>query len=473
MSESKIQEKIQKIRQELNNFSLSEQNSLDMYCKNTLEPGRQDFESSSIINLGIPEDSKLSPIMLSSQKFLNKDFLFKNQSDTELKESGLEHFLKNDGQLFQSVKEQELIKHNKKLLLNLHETRAYYIQALAEKDDLIVKYREKMSKDDSDMKNLRHGYLNIEDLKDSTRKLISESDKIEKEKHSLNKENRVLKEKLEKAEEEFRKIKENFAVLEEQCKGLIANNSKSLRKIEELKKENEFLYKALNKDKKISRNSSFSPIKGLGSSTRIRKSGLMVKKPGFGSDGERTERKSPSPFTRSCKFRSTSGSKKDPNSDSSHLTTCKIVKEIMTSLSLSSATLIIPQLKSMVEDLKSFKPFKAFFQKMQKIVCQNSPPNTFKSAPTSKHSLMWIKRLIKEYLDLKSGEVSPSNSKILDVLKAGLNTKNTDDIPKAISKLLVENEKLLKILEKVKGILKLGANTTLDEFDRELELRGN
>jgi len=110
---------------------------------------------------------------------------------------------------------------------------------------------------------------------------------------------------------------------------------------------------------------------------------------------------------------------------------------------------------------------------MQKIVCQNSPPNTFKSAPTSKHSLMWIKRLIKEYLDLKSGEVSPSNSKILDVLKAGLNTKNTDDIPKAISKLLVENEKLLKILEKVKGILKLGANTTLDEFDRELELRGN
>lgn len=467
MSESKIQEKIQKIRQELNNFSLTEQNSIDMYCKNTINP-----ESSSILNLAIPEDSKMSPIMLSSQKFLNRELLFKNPSETELKESGLENFLKNDGQLFQSIKEQELIKHNKKLLLNLNETRAYYIQALAEKDDLIAKYREKLSKDENDMRNLKQGYLNIEDLKDSTRKLISESDKIEKEKINLSKENKSLKERLEKAEEEFKKIKENFQALEEQCKGLAASNSKNLTKIEELKKENEFLYKALNKGK-LSRNSSFSPVKGLGGSTRLLKSGFVVKKPGFGSDGERTERKSLSPLCRTGRFRSTSRGKCDLNADSSHLTTCKIVKEIMTQLSLSSATLVIPQLKSMIEDQKSYKTFKDFFLKTQKLITQNSPPNSFKSGPNTKQSLLWVKRLVKEYLELKNSNIHPSNARILEVLKAGLNTKNVDDIPKAISKLLVENEKLLKILEKVKRILKFGANTTLDEIDKELELRSN
>lgn len=467
MSESKIQEKIQKIRQELNNFSLTDQNSIDMYYKNTINP-----ESSSILNLAIPEDSKMSPIMLSSQKFLNRELLFKNPSETELKESGLENFLKNDGQIFQSVKEQELVKHNKKLLLNLNETRAYYIQALAEKDDLIAKYREKLSRDENDMRNLKQGYLNIEDLKDSTRKLISESDKVEKEKIALSKENKSLKEKLEKAEEEFKKIKENFAVLEDQCKGLVASNSKNLTKIEELKKENEFLYKALNKGK-LSRNSSFSPIKGFAGSTRLVKSGFMVKKSGFGSDGERTERKSSSPFCRSGKVRSASRGKNDANPDSSHLTTCKIVKEIMTHFSLSSANLIIPHFKSLTEDQKSYKHFQDFFVKTQKIITQNSPPNSFKSAPNAKQSLLWIKRLIKEYLELKNTAIPSNNAKILEILQAGLNSKNVDDIPKAISKLLVENEKLLRILDKVKRILKFGVNTTLDEIDKELELRGN
>ena len=468
MSENGIKEKILKIRQELENFSLSDQNSIDMYYRKTYEPANLDPESSSIINLAIPEDSKLSPIQQGSQKFLNRDYFFKTHSETDLKEAGLEGLsMKTD--MFHSIKEQELAKHNKKLLANLHESRAYYIQLIAEKDDLIAKYREKIYKDENNINNLKRGCMNIEELKDSTRKLITESDKIEKEKEVLIHENKSLKEKIFKIENEFEKIEENFLALQKKFDEITKINGKKETKIQELKKENEFLYKTLGNGKKTSRNPSFSPSKHLAFSSGLGKSSSFGRRTAILTENEKTDRTC-SPLVRSRRSRSSS---KPRAPSSSHTTTCKIVKTIQSLLSLKSASEIIPEIQSLSSQLSLHKSLTQNFCKLQSLITQNSPPNTFKSPPAAKVCTSWVKRLVKEYHDLKSSTLPISHSKILNILKSGLSTSNIEDIPKAISKLLVENEKLLKIVEKVKKILKCGPGTSLEEFENELELRSN
>jgi hypothetical protein len=247
------------------------------------------------------------------------------------------------------------------------------------------------------------------------------------------------------------------------------NNAKNLRKIEELQKENEFLYKTLNKDKRGSRHSSFSPGKkllfsGIGRSSSFgRRTALLT-------EGEKTDRlSSPLPKPR----RSSSKHSKKNHPSPSHQTTCKIVKDLTSLLSLSSASDILPTVSLLSSQVKSQSSLTTFFNKLQKLISQNSPPGSFKSPPSPKASLNWTKRLIQEYLELKSSGFSPVHGKILSILQSGLNTKNVEDIPKAISKLLVENEKQVKIIEKVKKILKFGSNTSLEQFEIELELRNN
>ena len=81
---------------------------------------------------------------------------------------------------------------------------------------------------------------------------------------------------------------------------------------------------------------------------------------------------------------------------------------------------------------------------------------------------MHFKRLIKEYLNLKKKTDHFVELKILDVLKAGLNSNSYDDIPRGISKLLVENEKLLQILSKVKRGLRLENNISIEDLEKEI-----
>ncbi|OMJ75347.1 hypothetical protein SteCoe_25544 [Stentor coeruleus] len=471
MSETAIEEKIRKIRQDLYNFNIGEQSSLDLYLAENHELKFSELESpyrlsspenkrTSLKNSQSPENIKSPERLKSSQKFLPKNF----DSTANYKEFTISKELN----FAQSQKEGDLMKLNQELIESLAQEKEKYLRIIAEKDEKIAFFNQRLKRAESDLNVLKQGYPGIESLKSSAHEFLTKTEDLDIEKSNLIKENLYLKSQISQLEKDHQS--KSSTIIDENTK-LKSEKSRYIRKYDEIKKENEILYKTL-QDYKCNRNSSTScsPKKSI-SPGHYRKISLkdFNKKNPF-SDDEKTERKNRSPSVKKTGYPPRSKSR-EKNYEIGHLTSCKIVKELMSLYSIDSPALVISLVKSSLQDSQNLQIYKDFTTNIQKIITSNSPPNTFKTPPGLKTSIKWVKRLIKEYLALKLQGLSQNEKKILDVLRAGLNTHNNEDIPRAISKLLVENERLLVILSKVKKAFKLGHNISLEGLEKEINAR--
>ncbi|OMJ91749.1 hypothetical protein SteCoe_5650 [Stentor coeruleus] len=417
MSETAIEEKIRKIRQDLYNFNLGEQSSLDLYLAENRELKFSELESpyrlsspenvrNSFKNFQSTGDLKNSEGLRSSKNFLQKNF----DSTGNYKEFTLSKEIK----FAQSQKEGDLMRSNQELVENLAQEKEKYLRIIAEKDEKIALFHQRLKKAESDLNVLKQGCSDIQSLKSSAREFLTKTDELDSEKSSLIKENLSLKSRISNLEKDLKSYKsESSTIINENTK-LKSEKSRYIRKYEEIKKENEILHKTL-QDYKRNHNPSTncSPKKSI-SPGHYRK--ISFNKKTLFSDDEKTERKSRSPSVKRTGFPPRSKSR-EKDYEIGHLTSCKIIKELMSLYSVDSPALVISLVKSSLQDSQSLQVYKEFIINIQKIITSNSPPNTFKNPPGLKIAIKWIKRLIKEYLELKFQGLSPTEKKILDVLR--------------------------------------------------------
>lgn len=476
MSNLAIEEKIKKIRQDLYNFNLGGQGSLEKYLEDNRELQYSELES--ILKSDSPEGQKSllkgsqSAEDLNSHEDLDKSprVIKYNPEST----ANYNEFTLNRNQNL-SIKEIELVKQNQSLQVSLNESRSKYLKMLADKDERISYLEHKLKRTESELMYLNQGKNNMEELKSSTRDLKHKAEELDSERVSLAKENFQLQQRLLEIQKELTAIEtHSFGAIEENKK-LKAENFKYSKKLEEMNRENDMLYKNLNSHKPNPHRSSSSCIspKKLKSPRFTRKASLSESSKKNVSEDEKTERKgrSPSVKSRTSKIPRPKSKSKDLRLDFSHSVTCKLIKQIMLLFSADSPNLLLPLIKSSIQDNKSLTHYKDFLQKVQVMITSNSPPNTFKTPPGTKACLKWIKRLVKEYLQLKKSSNNSIEKKILDVLKSGLNSNTYEDIVKSISKLLVENERLLTILSKVKKGYSMNNAASLEDLEREIEIR--
>ena len=466
MSDVTIEEKIRKIRQDLYNFNLGSQTSLEKYLEDNRRLQYSELESPrkshspDQMRSGLRSSHSAEHLSISDEYEITPQFVKYNPDSTA---NYKEFTLNKDKKNTEKHNEKDLIEYNQSLLLSLGESKSKYIKMLAEKDERIMYLEQKLKRSDSELIFYKQGRNNLEELKSSTRHLNSKANELDAERLNLAKENTQLHQKLLVFENEFNSIAAEAHKLQEVNLKLQSENSKALRHNQELTKENEILYKTLKSKKKcLSRgrtiSTSYSPKKC--------KTPKYPRKISLGefsrrnplSEDEKTERKGRSPSNRIPRPQSIS---KLLKSDLNNPTSCKLIKDIMGLYSTESPTSLISMIKTNIQDSKSCLQYRDFIQSVQKIILANSPPNTFKNPPGLQASIKWIKRLVKEYLGLKRQTGSFMEKKILDVLKSGLNSN--------ISKLLVENERLLQVLSKIKRSFRLASNVSIEELERVIE----
>ena len=476
MSDFTIEDKIKKIRQDLYNFNSGGHMSLEKYLEENRELKFNELESPYEFHSPEYEQNKLrnsqsAENLKRSEEIENSPYALKYNPEIITKDK--DFTINNKGKKnMDNNKDKEIIEYNQALLESLSQNKSKYLQRLADKDNIIAILEKKLRRTESELAYSHQGNTNIEELKSSTRDLKYKADELDVERMSLVKENSQLHQKLLKIEKELNIIaSESYQAKEENAR-LKSENARFSRKLEEITKENEILYKTINERQaknKTQSAGSYSPRRNK-SPNYEGKICLRDSKRNHLSDDEKTERKnrSPSLTNRLSKIPRPRSRSKEYKNDTNHPTSCKILKEIMNLYSVNTPTLLISLIKSCLQDVKTLSQYKDFSIKIQKVIIANSPPSTFKNPPGLQASLKWIKRLIKEYLNLKKKTDHFVELKILDVLKAGLNSNSYDDIPRGISKLLVENEKLLQILSKVKRGLRLENNISIEDLEKEI-----
>ena len=481
MSDITIEEKIRKIRQDLHNFNLGSQTSLEKYLEDCrvfkyreLESPHEAYSPNQIPS-GLRNSYSEEHLKYSSEYQITSELEKRNPEYTA---NYKEFTLSKNKKFTEKYNEKNLIEYNQSLLLSLSESRAKYIKMLAEKDERIKYLEQKVKRSESELMLCKQGRNNLEVLKSSARNLNTKADELDAERLKLAKENAQLHQKLLVFEKEFNSIAAEAYKSKEVNLKLQSDNSKVLRHNQELTKENEILYNTIKSKKRpLSRtrtiSTSYSPKKSkTPKHSRKISLGEFSRKIPLSED-VRTERKgrSRSLNTHSNKVPRPQSISKLLKPDLNNPTNCKLIKDIMRLYSTESPTSLISMIKNSMQDSKSCLQYREFIQSVQKIILANSPPNTFQNPPGVQDSIKWIKRLVKEYLGLKKQIGSIVEKRILDVVKSGLNSNTYEDIPRAISKLLVENERLLQMLSRIKRSFRLASNVSIDELERAIEAR--
>jgi hypothetical protein len=401
MSDTAIEEKIRKIRQDLYNFNLSEPSSLDLYLQENrdLKLAELDspfkFASSTLKSCGLKNSQ-------SAEELNNLDDVYESPIFMQHPDSSSNYYKAQR----ETTKADEFERSAKGIEQKLVDLQDEYKKIIKDKDQELGKMAERLRNVEYEARIKGKGEKNVEELKQSTRELVLKAESLGVERDFLLQENSGLKQKWLVSEEECRKLKDAFGNLESENQRLRLKAGKHRRKIEELRKENEMLFKTVNSSKlprlSYSGLSSCSPKGPSSRSTRKPSSNEMPKKNSL-FDSETTERKrrSPSLPRKSSKrplprCRSTSGPRADPFS--AHFS--KLFKDLSTLFAVSSPSQLTSAAKSLISENKALQLTKDAFSKLQKIVVSNSPPSTFSTAPGGNTCVNWFKRLIKEYLEL-------------------------------------------------------------------------
>lgn len=473
MSDTAIVEKIRKIRQELYNFNLDDQNSLENYISGGLDIKIPDLDSDYILSspdfdhycmknshsaesLKTPDDFCSSPVGLGKGMEIEKYDLP----------------LAKDIKIPQGKKDEVLIRKCTELEESLERAKENYMKIIGEKDEKIASLQVKFKRAEYDLNVLKQNSAEIETLKTSTQDLLHKTHSLDIEKSALLKENSQLKSQIADIAKNLQALESKFLSSQEEISKLKSDKASHTKKYEEIQKQNEILYKTIQDYKKAKNFSSNSSPRKIRSPVHTRKTSLrtFARKNSLSED-EKTERKVRSPSIKKNHGHPPRSKSRDKDYETNHFTCCKVIKEIMGLYNIESQNLLASMVRSSIQDGQTLKLYKDFGKKIQKIVVTNSPPNAFKNTPGLKAMVKWFKRLVKEYLGLKAMCACLPEKRILDVLRNGLNILNNEDIPKAISRLLVENERLLVILSKVKRVYQLGSNTSLEDLEKEITAR--
>ena len=394
MSEFSIEEKIRKIRQDLYNFNLGGNGSLEKYLEVNTELKFSELESPYKANIAEYEKIglKSSHSAENLQKFEDFDgspnFLKYNPEST----ANYQEFTLNKENKLNNDK--ELSDYNHALLASLNINKSKYLQMLADKEDKISILEQNLRKTEAELNYYKQGKANIDEFKSSTNDLKCKADDLDIERVNLVKENSQLHQKLSKIENDFNCLTIDSYNLKEENLKLRNENTGITRKLAEISKENELLYKTLKEKQKINKKKSKSESCSPKKYKSPRYSGKIdlneSNKRNHFSDEEKTERKIRSPSilnNRLSKIPRPRSKSKEYKKELSHSTSCQILKEIMNLYSIDSPTLLISLIKSGLQDLKTFPQLKSFSTKIQNIIVSNSPPNTFKTSPGLKSSI--------------------------------------------------------------------------------------
>mgnify|MGYP001051208454 CR=1 FL=1 len=134
----------------------------------------------------------------------------------------------------------------------------------------------------------------------------------------------------------------------------------------------------------------------------------------------------------------------------------KVLKDLMEQYNVTNPEKLVTKINS--KDSKS----KLFIKRIQDLILENSGKETQK--PTLKSMWRWINRLFEEYLKMK--KQAPLHYDIIKKLTDALDVEYPKDLIKSISSILAENEKLYVLANKVKKLLKLDPNATIEDIIR-------
>ncbi|OMJ87302.1 hypothetical protein SteCoe_10987 [Stentor coeruleus] len=473
MSDTAIVEKIRKIRQELYNFNLDDQESSENYIVGGLDIKIPDLNSDYFLSSPdydhyCMKNSQSAESFKTPDDFCPSPVVIGKGQDIEKYDLPLIRDIKN----IQGKNDELGIRKCSELEEKLERANENYMKIISEKDEKIASLQVKFQRAEYDLNLLKQNSSEIESLKSSTQDLLNKNHSLDIEKSALAKENSLLKSQISDINKTLQALENKYISSQEENIKLKSDKTIQIKKYEEIKNQNEILYKTIQNYKK---NKNFS----TNSSPRKHRSPLHTRKTSLKtyprknslSEDEKTERKVRSPSVKKNYGHPPRSKSRDKDYETNHFTCCKVIKDIMSLYNIESQNLLVSMVRSSIQEGETLKLYKDFAKKVQKIVVSNSPPNAFKNVPGLKSMVKWVKRLVKEYLGMKSSCGGLPEKKILDVLKNGLNILSNDDIPKAISRLLVENERLLVILSKVKKAYKLGSNTSLEDLEKEITVR--
>lgn len=157
--------------------------------------------------------------------------------------------------------------------------------------------------------------------------------------------------------------------------------------------------------------------------------------------------------------------------------TSRILRDIVVELEIENIGDIISRIKEVQEHSKANDKF---VDSILELVNRCSPAGYFERKPTPKQAWRWIKRLMEEYMNIKKDNRETDESTEQEVLRETMDFLMVDDVGEISNKLrnvLVENNLMKRVVNKIKSIHHLEKITSIQELERRLEtatsMKGN
>ena len=154
--------------------------------------------------------------------------------------------------------------------------------------------------------------------------------------------------------------------------------------------------------------------------------------------------------------------------------TGKILRDIIGELEIENIGDILPKIREMQENSKANSKFVSC---VLDLVARCSPGDHFDGKPTPKQAWKWIKRLMEEYMNIKKEgkdlNESAAEQETLRVIMDYLMVDEQSEISSKLRNVLVENNLMKRVINKVKSIHNLDWVNSLQDLERKLESNPN
>jgi len=150
--------------------------------------------------------------------------------------------------------------------------------------------------------------------------------------------------------------------------------------------------------------------------------------------------------------------------------TGKILRDIIGELEIENIGDIVPKIKEIQENSKANNKFVSC---VLDLVARCSFGDHFDGKPSPKQAWKWIKRLMEEYMNMKrdgrDSDESSSEQETLRVIMDYLMVDDQSEISTKLRNVLVENNLMKRVINKVKSIHNLDWVNSLQDLERKLE----
>lgn len=156
----------------------------------------------------------------------------------------------------------------------------------------------------------------------------------------------------------------------------------------------------------------------------------------------------------------------------SYASSSKILKDLMTEIGLDTPYGLLEIYRKIAKENRQASKAVELFDKLTNLVERFSPQGMFKKSPSINKIWKWIKNLVDEFFKLKTEAESFEDAmRALAKVKCALNIIDNEDPVQVAGKIIMENEYLKLLLNKVKIIFRLNRKITLVELEGEIDRR--